>query len=673
MRRFGQMTARKRLCLVAGAVVYSSFVLVLTASFVFALEAVDSPRNQDKKSLPAKHPALEEKSSRDRLNTLTNQVATHLKGGPSPKVVRKNFIDDYIFGKMEQQGIPHAPLSTDEEFFRRIHLDLWGRIPDSQEVRKFLKDNDPNKRDKLIDHMLGLDHPWEDFSKRKDYDPQNPAVLQAERDLNETGPWQVDKAFVARWSYWFSDLFRNTSAFLADGRNAFYHYIYDSLRINVPYDKFVTDMLTATTIAARDSGPVNLLLRDYVGDDKVDGYVMHEDTLDEIAISTAKYFLGVNMECVSCHDGAGHLEPINLWLSRRKRPELWRQAAFFGNIRIFRPTLGDDNFALLEGPPLEKYVQFRMGGGGYNPQAPSAVRPARYKVNVSPQFILNGEKPETGRNPRQEFARILTSQPQFAKATVNMIWAELMGVGIVDPPFGWDLARQDPKNPPPSPWTVQPTHPELLEALAQDFREHNFDLRYLMALITKSSAYQLSSRFPGEWKEGYSRYYARRPVRRLPAEMIFDGICKATNVFENLAIKGTSETVHYVLETYSNEDIADHSLKDFLHYFGQSERKVDAPITDGSIIQATLLVNSDIVKKRVLASTEGSRVSALLKKTPALSNDEIVDELFLSTLSRFPTDKERAICVGQLERRRDRGVEEIQWALLNKREFLFNY
>ena len=103
-------------------------------------------------------------------------------------------------------------------------------------------------------------------------------------------------------------------------------------------------MLTATTIAARNSGPANLLIRDYVGNDKVDGYVMHEDTLDDIAISTAKYFLGVNMECVSCHDGAGHLEPVNLWLSKRNRPELWREAAFFGNIRIFRPTLADGSY-----------------------------------------------------------------------------------------------------------------------------------------------------------------------------------------------------------------------------------------------------------------------------------------------------------------------------------------
>ena len=128
-----------------------------------------------------------------------------------------------------------------------------------------------------------------------------------------------------------------------------------------------------------------------------------------------------------------------------------------------------------------------------------------------------------------------------------------------------------------------------------------------------------------------------------------------------------------MLETYSHEDIEDPAIKQFLTYFGQSDRQVDDPATDGSIIQASVLLNSDIVKKRVLPSTENSRVGALLGKTPLPRNEEIVEELFLSTLARFPSEEERMICVEQLQKRRDRGAEDIQWALLNKLEFLFNY
>src|SRR5205085_1665868 len=100
-----------------------------------------------------------------------------------------------------------------------------------------------------------------------------------------------------------------------------------------------------------------------------------------------------------------------------------------------------------------------------------------------------------------EFARLLTSHPQFARATVNLVWAELMGLGIVDPPLGFDLARQDPNQPPPAPWTIQPSHPELLGALARDFVEHHFDLRHLMRTIAQSSVYQLSAESPGTWRD----------------------------------------------------------------------------------------------------------------------------------------------------------------------------
>ncbi len=646
-------------------------ILLLAGSVLLALQEQAVPGQEEQESLPADHPPTPDQGTRSSLNKLTDQVAPHLQGGPSSPIVRQNLIDEHIFAKMEKEGIPWAPLSSDEEFFRRIHLDLWGRLPDSESARKFLKDSDPGKRDKLIEEMLALDQSWEDLSKKEGYDPNDPATASAEREMNVVGPWLVDTAFVSRWSYWFSDLFGNSRALLADGRNAFYHYIYDSLRLNLPYNKFVADMMTATTVIGRASGPANFLIRCQVGDPLVDGPIVHEDTLDEIAIRTSKYFLGIDLECVSCHDGARHLESINLWLTKRKRPEVWRQAAFFGNIRLFRPTWADNNFALLEGPPLLKYKQFHEGGTGYSPTARSVVRVPRFQTDVYPEFILGGERPQAGQNPRQEYARILTSHPQFARATVNLIWAELMGVGIVDPPFGWDLDRQDPQDPPPAPWTIQPTHPELLQVLAEDFRRHNFDLRRLIALITKSSAYQLSSRFPGRWKEEYSRYFARRSVRRLPAEMIFDAICKATNVFETF--KTPSGDVHFVLETYSHEDVEDPAVKQFLKHFGQGDRDVNDPVTDGSIIQASVLLNSDIVKKRVLPSTENSRVGALLGKAPLPSNDEIVEELFLSTLGRFPGDEERAVCVKQLEERRDRGAEDIQWALLNKLKFLFNY
>lgn len=611
-------------------------------------------------------------SNREAATKLTDRVAAQL--APTPKADVKeeaNIIDGYIFGKMKADRIPHAGLSTDAEFMRRVYLDLWGRLPDTDAskpiqlidlqvslpnkytVQKFVADPDPDKRNKLIDHLLGLD--YRDLPVTDD-------------STDRKGPWLIERPFVSKWTLFFGDLFRA-------GDKVFHEYIYNIVKYNVPYDHVVRDLLTATSLFKLTSGPAGYLLRHEVPGVR-DTDTMHEDTCDEIAIGATKIFTGVNLECISCHDGANHLEKINLWLSKRKRVEFWRQAAFFGNLRIGRPGQ-DTNLTLIDGPPValeggwkEEIPNFTFtspptawGGPGYRMEAPSVLRPPRDKsVDVYPEYLLSKERPAKGVNPRTEFARMLTADLQFAKATANLIWSKFMTVGIVDPPLDWDLDRQDPKNPPPAPWTIQPSHPELLDALARSFQEHHYDLRYLMRTICRSKAYQLSSRFEGEYKPEYDRYYARKLVRRLSAEEIYDAVAKATNVF--------GHGVEYVMDQAGAPDV---ELARFLDFFGRSNRGTKQASTEGSALQASVMLNSDVVKKKLLAGTKGSRVSILLNKTPPLSNEELVEELYLSTLSRYPTSEEMSKSVRHIEKYRDKGLENLQWALLNKLEFMVNY
>ena len=306
-----------------------------------------------------------------------------------------------------------------------------------------------------------------------------------------------------------------------------------------------------------------------------------------------------------------------------------------------------------------------FGGLGYRLAAPSVLRPARDpNADVYPEFILTKERAAPGINPRYEFARMLTNDFQFARATVNLIWSRLMTVGIVDPPFEFDLERQDPDNPPPAPWTIQPSHPELLDALAKDFQEHNFDLRHLMRMICQSKTYQLSSHFEGKYDPVWDRYYARKLVRRLSAEEIYDAIVKSTNVFGN--------KVEYVMDL-GLPGGGDSELNRFLSFFGQSNRITSGPSTTSSIVQASLMLNSPLVKSKVQAEKEGSRVNLLLNQTPPLSNDKLVEELFLWTLSRYPSDEEMTDSIKHLAKYRDRGVEDLQWVLLNKLEFIVNH
>ena len=294
---------------------------------------------------------------------------------------------------------------------------------------------------------------------------------------------------------------------------------------------------------------------------------------------------------------------------------------------------------------------------------------------VQPTFILTGEKADLSKPLRPQFARMLTTNPQFARATVNMIWKQFFGLGIVDPIDSFDMARQDPKAALPAQWTCQPTDANLLDSLAADFVKNKFSLKMLMRTIARSSAYQLSARFDGEWKENYTPYFARHYVRQLTAEQLHDAISQATNVFGNYPHKDwTYDTplppVKYWTETTGPEGVGTAEAKTFLRTFGQSNREQFDRQPGGSILQAMSLMNSNFVNKRVLAEG-GSLVERLVKSQK--SSAEIVDELYLATLSRNPLAQEKQLAISWLEKDRKQGTEDLQWSLLNKLDFVFNY
>ncbi len=580
--------------------------------------------------LPKNHPPINPPDRRTAASRLTDEVAGTADRAAGP-VARRNFIDAHIFGKMERDHVQHAPLAADGEFFRRVHFDLTGRLAEPVELDKFIASADPEKRDKLIDSLA------------------------------------QSKAFNSRWTYWFLDLSQAAHNRIGrDGVNLYWKYVYDNIHLNRPYNEMVEELLTANAASNWYVGPASYLVRWVViGDNCAD--TVHEDTSDEIAITTARHFLGLNLQCVSCHDGKRHLEKINLWLSERKRNEVWQEAAFFGRTRLLRRVE-------IETTRDEYSIDDR--GEGYDARGRSVVRiPRGGKGMVEPSFVLTGEKPDPSRPLRPQFARMVTSHPQFARATVNMIWAELMGVGIVDPVGDFDLARQDPKNPPPAPWTVQPTHPELLEALARDFREHNYDLQRLIKLIAKSSAYQLSSRLAGEWKESYAPYFARKFVRRLTAEELHDSIVAATELYTPVPIPGTDTKVRFAYETRTPEDYKQKGFKEvnfFLESFGQTNREYSERSNEGAITQAVMLMNSPFVKEKIKAAP-GSHLALLLGRQPAMSDDDILNDLFRRFLGRAPKSEELAMTRELVRTDRAKGFEDVQWLLINKLEFIFNY
>jgi len=287
---------------------------------------------------------------------------------------------------------------------------------------------------------------------------------------------------------------------------------------------------------------------------------------------------------------------------------------------------------------------------------------------------LTGEKPKPSEDPRQVYARIVTSHIQFARvarATVNLIWAELFGVGIVDPPFGFHLARYGANVKPPALWTPQTIHAELLDALAEDFRAHHYDLRYLIRLMATSSTYQLSHRVDAPWKPQYAGYFARRLVRHLPAEMVWDALSQSTGVFAEMNSGDFGDKVKYVMQTVSPEDI-DPKVRGLLGYFGLDDRGLGAKSLGSSTVQASLLLNSDLAKQK-LGVREKGRLHALLSAEPPKTNAEIVEDLFLAALSRFPSKGESAFAQRLLAEHHEQGAEDLLWVLVNKPEFILNY
>lgn len=300
------------------------------------------------KMLPKDHPAVEPKGKRQGASRLTASVAgqTANAGGTAE---RRNFIDHEIFGRMSRDRIPHAPIAGDHEYFRRIHLDLTGRLPSPEDTAEFVRSTDPQKRDKLADRLL------------------------------------KSPGFLAKWTYWFCDLAQvNSNRLGTDGRNLFYQYIYDFLHMDRAYDEVVAEMLTTRAASNYYVGPASYLVRWVVIGDTCEDEV-HEDTSDEIAIWTAKHFLGINLQCISCHDGKRHLEKINTHLAGRTRAELWKQAAFFGKTRILRRT---------EIATTRDEYSIDDKGPGYNAAGRSVVRiPRGAKVSSS----LGSSSPERSR------------------------------------------------------------------------------------------------------------------------------------------------------------------------------------------------------------------------------------------------------------------------------------
>jgi hypothetical protein len=499
----------------------------------------------------------------------------------------RNFIDRLAAGKFREIGIAPSPLCDDAAFLRRAFLDAIGTLPTPEEARAFLESKDADKRDKLIDTLLGL--------------TGDPA-----KDVH-------NNAYAAWWTLKWADLIRSNSATLGEqGMWALHNWMTGSFRDNKRFDRFVRELITARG-STFSNGPAN--------------YYRVGGNNQEWTEATAQIFLGVRVQCAKCHHHP--FEKIS-------QADYYGFAAFFARVG----TKGSQEFGVFGN---ETVVVVRADGEVGHPKTGALLRPT--PLHGKP---IAAEPPDR----RVALADWLTAadNPYFARNIVNRYFGYLMGHGLVEPID--DVRATNP-----------PSNPALFDALAADFVKNGYDVKQLLRTIMRSRLYQLQSQ-PTPANAADRRFCSHYTVKRLQAEALHDALVAATGV--------PTKFTKVPLGTRAIE-LPDSRYENYLlKAFGKPRREGVCEcerVSEPNLAQALHTLNGDTVSTKV-GSPQGRIAQLLTAKKPP---EGIITELYLATLSRFPTPAEQEACRRLLAESADPRAfyEDLQWSLINSKHFLF--
>jgi hypothetical protein len=505
-------------------------------------------------------------------------------------------IDKLVLGRLEQLEITPAHLCSDAVFVRRAFLDVIGTLPTAQEAGTFLADQDPNKRTILIDRLL-----------------ERPE-------------------FADYWAMKWGDLLRVKSEFpinlWPNAVQAYHRWIRTCVRENMPYDRFVRQMLTASGSNFRVP--------------QVNFYrAVQSREPQALAQAVALTFMGVRPEG---------------WPQ-----EKWSQMAVFFSRVGYKSTLEWKEEIVLFDPNEAAGVE-RLRGSSHptsdvprneprNPSTRDAVFPDGTTVQLPPD-----------QDPREVFTNWLidAKNPWFARNIVNRIWSWLEGRGIIHEP---DDIRPD--NP--------PSNPELLAYLEKELVAAHYDLKHIYRLILNSQTYQLASiaRADDPTAEANFAFY---PLRRLEAEVLIDALCQITGTTEQYS-SPIPEPFTFIPEDQRSIALADASITSaFLETFGRSPRDTGLESERNNrptAAQRLHLLNSSHIQRKIEQSTK-LRFLLQSKGKPR----ETIDEVYLTILSRFPTEEELKTVGAYFQSvggNRRAAANDLVWALINSAEFLYRH
>jgi len=492
-------------------------------------------------------------------------------------------IDHHLAQHWKADKVQPAPLADDAEFLRRVYLDLTGRIPLPRDVHDFLADKDPDKRRQLVDDLLDSPRHSTHFANvwRALLIPEVAASAEA-------------RVFQIGFEAWLNQ----------------------KLRANVSFDQVVKELLS-TPIAVEQQSPESVL-KHPERPNPLAFFAVKDASPANLAATTTRLFLGIQIECAQCHD-----HPFASW----SREQFWNQAAFFAGIE----RQGDGIFA-----PLSEAVERRE----------IAIADSK---KIAKALFLDQKSPEWKEktSPRVALAAWITTaeNPYFAKATVNRLWGQLMGRGIVEPVDDFNDENK-------------PSHPELLDELAQAFVAAKFDVRFMLRAICLSEAYQRSS-VRSHASQDEPRHFAKMTVKGLSGEQFFDNLALATGYRESPNDRGFGRE-RTTIRTQFLEQFAPRG-------------KLSDPET--SILQALTLMNGKFINDATTLAK--SPTLTAICEMPIATTTQKIDSLYLITFSRKPTANEREKLESYVSRNgraeENRRLSDVFWMLLNSAEFRLNH
>jgi hypothetical protein len=420
-----------------------------------------------------------------------------------------------------------------------------------------------------------------------------------------------------RFAQHFAVIYRNillpTSDPLAGNfQPGFESFLNDRFKRDVSYSVLAKEILTSPLGRAATTG------------DSTAFFAAAEGKPENMATATSRVFLGVKLDCAQCH-----AHPFASW----SKDQFWEFAAFFST---------------------------SSGGGRFaNKDVKAAVKPFELGIPETQKVVkakfLDGVQPKAEGEPLNILADWVTSpkNPYFAKAAADHLWSYFFGVGLFEPIL--EQANDDAV-----------THPELLDLLANELIDHQFDLKFLIRAIVHTQAYQRTSEGQGHPQE--LRYFARMPVRGMTAEQFFDSFCEATGYREAQGFRTMNP------RQFIRDENAMTPRQQFLFKFTTSERRHE---THTSIQQALFLMNGPFAREQTRVESNESLRTLVQSKRESTARK--LQTLFLMTVCRLPRPDERERIERYIESRSasgDGGAQawsDVFWALLNSAEFRLNY